>query len=79
MWQDVASHLTLDQKIWWREEKKGRERRYKRERGERNYNFSLRSMEIGGSVFVEPRKKRSSASQRLRVGTENMRFLRGFK
>ena len=37
------------------EEKK--EKREKRERGERNSNFSLRSMEIGGSVFVGPRTK----------------------
>ena len=59
--------------------KKGRERRDKGERGERNSNFSLRSTEIGGSVFVGPRTKRSSTSQRLRMGTKNMRFRRGFK
>ena len=34
-------------------EKKKKEKREKRGRGEKSSNFSLRSTEIGGSVFVE--------------------------
>ena len=37
-------------------EEKG-EKKEKKERGERSSNFSLRSIEIGGSVFVGPRTK----------------------
>ena len=61
MWQDEASHLTLDQtnSVGRRRRKKGKkkEKREKRERGERSSNLSLRSMEIGGSVFIGPRIK----------------------
>ena len=48
------SHLTmLDQTSG---EEKG-EKKEKRERGERSSNFSLRSMEIGGSVLIGLRTK----------------------
>ena len=61
MWQDEASHLTLDQKnsVGRRRRRRGKkkEKRDNRERRERSSNFSLRSTEIGGSVFVEPRTK----------------------
>ena len=61
MWQDEASHLTLDQtnSVGRRRRKIGKkkEKREKRERGERSSNFSLRSTEIDGSVFVGPRTK----------------------
>ena len=35
----------------------GREKEKKKKRGEKSFNFSLRSTKIGGSVFVEPRTK----------------------
>ena len=56
MWQDEASHLTLDQTNSMgrriRNGGKNKEKREKRERGKRSSNFSLQSTEIGGSVFV---------------------------
>ena len=61
MWQDEAFHLTLDQTNSMRRRRrkvgKKKEKREKRERVERNSNFSLRSTEIGGSIFVWPRTK----------------------
>ena len=62
MWQDEAPHLTLDQtnpvgRRRRKEGKKKRKRKERRERGETSSNFSLRSTEIGGSVFVGPRTK----------------------
>ena len=61
MWQDEAFHLTLDQTNSMRRRRrkvgKKKEKIEKRERGERNSNFSLRSTEIGGSIFVGPRTK----------------------
>ena len=57
MWQDEASHLTLDQtnSMGRRRRKSGekKEKREKRERGERNFNFSLPSTEISGSVLSQ--------------------------
>ena len=35
----------------------GKKKEEKRERGERSFNFSIRSTEIGGLVFVWPRTK----------------------
>ena len=56
MWQDEASHLTLNQtnSVGRRRRKRGKkkEKREKRGRGEKSSNFSLRSTEISGSVFV---------------------------
>ena len=53
--------MTLDQtnSEGRRRRKRGKkkEKREKRERGERSSNFSLRSTEISGSVFVGPRTK----------------------
>ena len=61
MWQDEASHLTLDQtnSMGRRRRKRGKkkEKREIRERGERSSNFSLRSTEISRSVFVGSRTK----------------------
>ena len=61
MWQDEASHLTLDQtnSVGRRRRRRGKkkEKREKRERRERSSNFSLRSTEIGGLDFVGPRTK----------------------
>ena len=58
MWQDEASHLTLEQtnSVGRRRRNRGKnkEKKEKRERGKRSSNFSLRSTEIGGSVFVGP-------------------------
>ena len=51
MWQDEASQLTLDQT-----NSVGREKE-REMREERSSNFSLRSTEIGGSIFVGPRTK----------------------
>ena len=55
MWQDEASHSTLDQTNSVVREKEKKKK--KREREERSSIFSLRSMEIGGSIFVRPRTK----------------------
>ena len=61
MWQDEASHLTLDQTnlMGRRRRKRGEKEREKkrRETGEKSSNFSLRSTEIGGLVFLEPGTK----------------------
>ena len=55
MWRDEASYLTLDQTNSVGREKE--RKREKSERRERSFNLSLRSMEIGGSVFIGPRTK----------------------
>ena len=52
-----TSYLTLDQVIQWKSKLVGKKEEEKRERGERSSNFSLRSTEIGGSVFVRPKTK----------------------
>ena len=61
MWQDEASHLTLDQtnSMGRRRRKRGKkkEKREKRERREKSSNFCLRSTKISGLVFVRPRTK----------------------
>ena len=56
MWQDEDIPLDFGPNKFGGEEKK-KEKREKRERGERSSNFSLRSTEIGWSVFVGPRTK----------------------
>ena len=55
MWQRRTLPLDHIGPNWWR--KKEREMKVKSERGERSSNFSLRSTEIGGSVFIGPRTK----------------------
>ena len=55
MWRDEASYLTLGQTNSVGREKE--RKREKSERGERSFNLSLRSMEIGESVFIGPRAK----------------------
>ena len=57
MWQDEASHLTLDQTNSVGRRRRRGKKKEKRKKRERSSNFSLRSTEIGGSVFIWPRTK----------------------
>ena len=54
MWQGRTLPLDHVGPNRWRGEG---EKKEKRERRESSSNFSLRSMEIGGSVFIRPRTK----------------------
>ena len=51
------SYLIMLDQTGGEEKGKRKEKKEKRERGERSFNFCLRSTEISGSVFVEPRTK----------------------